>query len=129
MSLAAFLYALFVQLNGSTLQGNAWTVEALRLTLANLHGIQNFFGIVALVSLAIIVVIVVLAFRRGDDWFDAIWESGCLGICAAICIAFWAIGWIHILAVGYLAANFTLAGATNPGFWIVLFLMISGCWS
>lgn len=120
MTLLAFLYAVFTQIS-SELTGNAWVVEALRLTLANLHAIQSFFGWFTLV-----VVILAVLFAILD-------RSGCISetliMVAASSIVIWAVGFLQIFLVGYLAANFTIAGATNPGFWIILILMISLGWT
>ena len=129
MSLIAFIMALF-QMSGSELQGNAWWDRALDLTLANLHSIQGFFGWVALVAVIAIVVMVLISMLTGRGAGAVFTVSSCLVMGAVASIVIWLVGWLHILAVGYLAANFTAAqGALNPGFWALLIIMICVSWS
>ena len=124
MTLVAFLYALFAQIPAG-LQGNAWGVKALELTLANLHVIQGFFGWITLIIIALAeIIILASALFGGKGLGEALATSGCLLVGAATTFVIWLVGFLHILAVGYLVANFTLLGAVNPGFWIVLVLVI-----
>lgn len=129
MSLLAFLWALFTQMPAG-LQGNAWGVKALELTLANLHAMQAFFGWVTLaVFILIVVVILFSALRSGRGLGAAFTASWCLLQVGIMTFVLWLVGFLHILAVGYLVANFTLAGAANPGFWVVLIILILMSWS
>jgi hypothetical protein len=128
MSLLAFLWAIFVQHVPSELSGNAWNIKAMEMTLSNLHAIQGFFGWVALFIIIICAVVILLSIIFDVKFFGAA-LSGCLLWVAVGALAIWLIGFLHILAVGFLIANFTLAGASNFGFWIVFFLLITGCWS
>jgi hypothetical protein len=129
MTLLAAIVALF-EMSGSKLDWNPWTKAFLDLTLANLHGIQNFFGWVALVAFVILVGVAILALVTGKNLGAAFSATGCLGIVCACALLIWLVGWLHILVVGYLANNFSAAtGALNPGFWVLLFFMVVFSWS
>lgn len=129
MSLLAFLWALFTQMPAG-LEGNAWGVKALQLTLANLHSMQFVFGWITLGLIILIVIILAASILFGGKGFgEALSAAGCFGTVAFGSFILWLVGFLHILAVGYLVANFTLAGAANPGFWIVLVILILCSWS
>ena len=124
MSILAFLYALIFQMGGSTLQGNAWIDRALDLTVQNLWSMQGVLGIVAVIAL--VVIAATILFSGGEAGITAL---GCFGSVLIGAIAIWVVGWLHILLMSFLANNFTPEGAANPGFWILLVLMVLASWS
>lgn len=128
MTLLSFLFALLFQMT-PTETGNEWTVQILQHTLANLHTIQGFFGWVALIALILILVLMGTSMASGKGIVEAFGASGCLGIIAVVSIVLWLVGFLHLWVVEYLANNYSLAGATTPGFWVMLVLMVIFSWS
>lgn len=146
MTVLAAIYALFVQMSGSLLNGDAWTDKFLDYTYQNVVAIEQFFwdsamtlGALAFGALALSVVLLVMNFafasNRGRRTIWALFSGLAFSlfmiliIIAGLVLLIWLIGLLHVLVVGYLAANFTVVGPLNPGFWIVVVLLILFSWS